>query len=762
MQPESARGGRPFRIECIGGGPAGLYLAILMRKAFPAVEVTVRERNRPDDTFGWGVVFSAETLGHFREADPESYEAIRAAFAYWDDIETWHGGEWVRSTGHGFCGFSRRRLLEILHARAAELGADLRFQQDVPADELPEADLVVACDGISSAIRERFADAFRPTVTWGTARFCWLGTTLPLEAFTFLFVSDEHGLYQVHAYPFQRGDQTLSTFIVECHEDVWRRAGLDRADEAATVAHFERVFAQHLDGHRLLANRSIWRSFPEVRCKRWSAGNVVLMGDAAHSAHFSVGSGTKLAMEDAIALRDAFVQHGTDDVPRVLAAYEQARRVDVLKIQRAARTSQAWFEHTARYLEQPPLQFTFNLLVRSRRITWENLALRDPDLVERVRGWYADEQGTPRDASGRVPEPMFAPLRLRGLELANRVVVSPMCQYSATDGVPGDWHLVHLGSRAVGGAGLVITEATAVSPEGRITPGCTGLWNDEQEAAWERLVDFVHGQTSARIGLQLGHAGRKASCSRPWEGDAPLDDGQGWPTIGPSAVPFREGWPAPREMDRADMERVREAFVAAARRADRAGFDIVELHMAHGYLLSSFLSPLSNLRDDEWGGDLERRMRFPLEVFEAVRSAFPAEKPVFVRVTASDWLGDEGMTPDDTVVLARALKARGCDLVDVSSGGNSPRTRPDYGRLYQVPFAEQIRFEAGVPVMAVGAILGPDHVNTVLAAGLADLCALARPHLVDPQLTLRAAVHYGHDLESWPRQYLPAKPRPRA
>jgi anthraniloyl-CoA monooxygenase len=755
-------GKRPFRIECIGGGPAGLYFAILMRLQFPHVTVHVRERNRADDTFGWGVVFSDETLANFEEADAQSYASIRAEFAYWGDIETYIQGQCVPSTGHGFCGMSRRRLLEILQARARELGAELSFAEEFDCKgALPEADLVVAADGINSALRDRFAAHFQPRLEWGRARFCWLGTTLPLSAFTFLFKASEHGLFQVHAYPFQRGDEPLSTFIVECHEDTWRRAGLDTADEATTVAYVEALFAEHLDGHPLLTNRSLWRSFPTVHNEHWHHGNLVLIGDAAHSAHFSVGSGTKLAMEDAITLRAAFAVHGFDDVPRVLEAFEEARRVDVLKIQRAAATSMAWFENAQRYVHQHPLQFTFNLMTRSRRITWDNLALRDPALVERVRRWYADDQGTRPDARGRTPEPMFAPLRLRSLELANRVVVSSMCQYSAPEGVVGEWHLVHLGSRAVGGAGLVMAEMTDVSPEGRITLGCAGLWNEAQERAWGRVVRFVREHSAAAIGIQLAHAGRKGSCNLPWEGDDPLRDGRAWETIGPSALPFDEDWPVPRAMQRADFDKVRADFAAAAERAARAGFDVVELHMAHGYLLSSFLSPVSNQRDDEYGGDLQRRMRFPLEVFDAVRAVWPDDKPLFVRLTGSDWLGSEGMTPDDAVSVARALRERGCDLVDVSSGGNTPRSRPDYGRMYQVPFAERVRLEADVPTMAVGAIGGADQVNTVLAAGRADLCALARPHLVDPNLTLRAAVAYGHELASWPRQYLPARPLPR-
>jgi anthraniloyl-CoA monooxygenase len=787
---------RTFQIVCAGGGPAGLYFSILMRKAFPEVDITVHERNRPDDTFGWGVVFSDETLSRFEQADPQSFARITEQFAYWDDIETRYADTCVRSTGHGFCGLSRKRLLQIFHDRCRELGVALRFQSTLERiEDAGPVDLVLVADGVNSGLRTQLEEHFRLSLSWGTTRFCWLGCDKHLEAFTFIFKESEHGLFQVHAYPFERN---LSTFIVECHEDTWRRAGLDQADEQQTVRYCEELFAEHLEGARLLTNRSIWRSFPTVRNERWHHGNVVLIGDAAHTAHFSIGSGTKLAMEDAIALADAFRELGLDNVPAVLGAYQEARYLDCIKLQRAARTSRQWFENSARYVGQHPLQFTFNLLTRSKRITWENLRLRDPELVDQVDAWFAREQahhappadaplhpsyGTPEaqrpdeapsgapsgEAHGdeppplKAPPPMFAPLRLRSMQLANRVVVSPMCQYSATDGVVGDWHVVHLGSRAVGGAGLVITEMTDVSSEGRITPGCAGLWNDEQERAWRRVVDFVHAHSAARIGIQLAHAGRKASCDLPWLGGEPLTDERAWPSIGPSALPFDLGWPRPREMDRDDLDRVREAFVEATRRAERAGFDLIELHMAHGYLLSSFLSPLSNARQDEYGGSLENRMRYPLEVFEAVRAAWPQDKPLAVRISATDWLDEQGgLTDAEAVRVAAALEERGLDLIDVSTAGNVPESRPDYGRMYQVPFAERIRHETGLRVMAVGAILGPDHVNTILAAGRADLCALARPHLADPQLTLRASIAYEQADWPWPKQYLAARPRPRS
>lgn len=745
-----------MRASILGGGPAGLYTSILLKKAFPDADVGVWERNKADDTFGWGVVFSDETLGHFETADPETYAEIRRAFAYWTDIETWIGGEWTRSTGHGFCGMSRKQLLEIFQRRARELGVALNFQSDIAdVSALPKSDLVVAADGLQSAVRSKHPEWFGPSIDWRKAKFTWLGTTKPLKAFTFVFLETEWGVFQVHAYPFESG---LSTWIVECHEDTWRNAGLENATEADTVAFCERIFAPFLDGHRLLTNRSIWRTFPTVRCERWSHENVVLIGDAAHTAHFSIGSGTKLAMEDAIALVHAFSTHGAQDVPATLRAYEDARRLDVLKLQRAAQTSLEWFENTARHVRQTPIEFTFNLMTRSKRITFESLGRRDPALVKAAAIDFAARNGVKPDADGRVPPPAFIPIQFRDMRLANRVVVSPMCQYSAVDGLPNDWHIVHLGGRAIGGAGLVIAEATNVSAIGRITPGCTGMWSEAHANAWRRIVDFVHGNSAAKIGIQLGHAGRKASCNLPWEGDDPLRDGREWPTIGPSALPFESDWHVPKAMDAADMRRVEEEFVHAVRLAESAGFDMVELHMAHGYLLSSFLSPLSNQRTDEFGGSRENRMRWPLAVFEAARAAWPASKPMFVRISASDWLDPRGWTIDDSVVFARELKARGCDLVDNSSAGNSPESEIEFGRMYQVPFADQVRAEAGIPVMAVGAIQGIDHVNTVLAAGRADLCALARPHLTDPYLTLHAATELEVDVP-WPNQYLAVKPR---
>ncbi len=741
-----------MKISCIGGGPASLYFAILLKKRRPEAEIDIYEQNRADDTFGWGVVFSDETLGNFEEQDPESYRRIRENFAYWTDIDTFYGGAKVTSTGHGFCGLARKKLLLLLQERCRELGVRMHFEHAVDdIDALAaNSDLVVAADGVNSRVREHYAEAFAPELDWRKCKFAWFGTTKEMSAFTFVFKETEWGLFQVHAYPFEEG---RGTWIVECREETWRAAGLDKLDEQESAAFCRELFSEHLDGEELLTNRSIWRTFPTVRCGSWRHNNVVLLGDSAHTAHFSIGSGTKLAMEDAIALADA-VAGEPGSIDRALEVYEDARRIDVLKVQRAAQTSLEWFENSGRYLQQSPERFVFNLMTRSKRITHDNLETRDPELVAKVDRVVAEENGAAKDTP-----PAFLPFQARGVTLPNRVVLSPMCMYSAVDGVVDDWHFVHLGSRAVGGPGLVFTEMTNVSADGRITTGCAGMWSDEQEAAWRRVVDFVHQRSAAKIGMQLAHAGRKASCSLPWEGDAPLEGDAAWQTIGPSATPFGEGWHVPKQMDRDDMARVRDAFVASAERCLRAGFDVVELHMAHGYLLSSFLSPLSNRREDDYGGSLENRARFPLEVARAVRAVWPDDRPLFVRLSATDWFDEDGrgFTVDEAVQVARWLKDAGVDVIDVSSAGNVPESRPQYGRMYQVPFAERIRFEAGVPVMAVGGIQGLDHAHTIVAAGRADLCAIARGFLADPYMVQREAVRRGVEGYALPPQYLAAK-----
>ncbi len=745
-----------MKIVSIGGGPGGLYFSILMKKAFPDAEIIVHERNRADDTFGWGVVFSDETLSGFEDADAESYKEISTSFRYWGDIETYYGGECVKSTGHGFCGMSRKKLLNIMQARCRDLGVDLRFESDVTdLEQFADADLILAADGVNSFIRDRYADDLKPTLDWRPNRFCWLGTSKPLTAFTFIFEENEHGLWMVHAYPFQN---ELSTWIVEADEETWRAAGMDTKSEEETVAYCQELFGKYLDGHPLLTNRSMWRQFPTIRCEQWYSGNIVLIGDAVHTAHFSIGSGTKLAMEDAIALCDAFVAHQGKDVPTILAEYQEARFVDSAKLQKVAQTSLEWFENARRYMRQDPLQFSFNLMTRSKRITYDNLKLRDPALVANVTAWYREDVGAPKTSEGGDPPPVFTPYTLRGMTLPNRIVVSPMCQYSAVDGVPGEWHFVHYGSRAVGGAGLVITEMTDVTPTGRITEGCTGLWNDEQRDAWKRIVDFVHDNSASKIGIQLAHAGRKGSCEHPWDGhDTPLPADRAWQTLAPSPLPFLPDWPVPKEMDRADMDVVRDAFVNATKRAAEAGFDMIELHLAHGYLLNQFLSPVTNHRADEYGGSLENRMRYPLEVVTAVRGAWPDDRPLAVRISAVDWV-EGGQTAEESVAIARALQAAGCDVLDVSTSGISADAEPNYGRMFQVPFADRIRHATGMPVMTVGAVLGADHCNTILAAGRADLCAMARPHLRSPYLTLDAASEYDYPDQPWPPQYLLGKP----
>jgi len=738
-------------ITVIGGGPAGLFFSLLMKAREPMHRIRVLERNGADDTFGWGVVFSDETLNNIAAADPPSYAEITASFAHWDAIDIHYQGEVLTSRGHGFSGLSRKRLLNVLQRRAEGLGVELRFQHDVAdIDNLRRADLVLAADGANSLVRSRYADRFVPTIDWRPNKFIWLGTTRRFDAFTFFFKCDAHGLWRVHAYRF---DAEHGTFIVETTEEAWRRAGLESASEEETVRFCEALFAEELQGHKLLRNRAIWRSFPTVRNVHWSFENVALIGDAAHTAHFSVGSGTKLALEDAIALADAL--DGRPDVPEALQRYEAARRPEVEALQRAAQASLQWFEETERYFGAlAPLEFAASLLTRSLRITHENLKTRDPAFVGRIDRWFAGKAANQSGVNVPVepaPPPMFTPFRLRGMVLQNRIVVSPMCQYSAEDGTPDDWHLVHLGSRAVGGAGLVMTEMTDVSAEGRISPGCTGLYRPEHVDAWRRIVDFVHQASYAKIGIQLAHAGRKASTRRSWEGDSePLLEGN-WPIMAPSPIPYLPQSQVPKPMDRTDMDRVRDEFVLAAELAREAGFDIIELHAAHGYLLGSFLSPLTNRRADAYGGSLENRLRYPLEVFAAVRAVWPPQKPMSVRISATDWMPG-GFSPVDAVEVARAFKALHCDIIDVSAGQTVAEQQPVYGRLFQTPFSDRVRHEVDIPTMTVGNISSYADVNSILVSGRADLCVLARAHLFDPYWTRHAAYEQGYALP-WPDPY---------
>ena len=746
-----------MKVAVLGGGPAGLYFAISMKLRDAAHDVTVIERNKPDDTFGWGVVLSDETLDNLAANDPVSAAWIREHFAYWDDIAVVHKGVRTVSSGHGFCGIGRKQLLVLLQKRARELGVDLAFETEArePQFYMDAYDLVVAADGVNSKARTALADIFKPDIDIRKCKFVWLGTHQKFDdAFTFIFEETEHGWVWAHAYQF---DPDTATFIVECSEATWEKFGFGAMTQQESIATCERIFEKHLGGHALMTNAShirgsAWISFPRVLCERWSYKNLALMGDAAASAHFSIGSGTKLALESAVALAEYV--HSEADLDAAFRKYEDARRTEVLRLQSAARNSLEWFEDVERYFKLDPVQFNYSLLTRSQRISHENLRLRDKEWLDGAEAWFQRQAGS--NVNG-ARAPMFAPFRLRDLHLANRIVVSPMAQYKAVDGCPTDWHFAHYAERAKGGAGLVYIEMTCVSPEGRITPGCTGFYAPEHEKAWKRLVDFVHAETEAKICAQIGHSGPKGSTQLGWEdSDAPLKQGN-WPVMAASDVAWSPENQTPKPMTRADMERVRDEFVAAAEMAERCGFDMLEIHAAHGYLLSSFITPLTNRRTDEYGGSLENRMRYPLEVFRAVRAVWPAGKPISMRISAHDWVGEDGVEPLEAVEIARLLQAAGVDICDVSAGQTSIHAKPVYGRMFQTPFSDRIRNETGIATMAVGNIYEPDHVNSILMAGRADLVCLARPHLADPYWTLHAAAKLGDRHVKWPDPYLPGR-----
>jgi len=743
-----------MKIACIGAGPAGLYFAISMKLREPAHEIHVFERNPRGVTFGWGVVFSDQTVENLMANDPVSAGVIAAEFAHWDDIDVHIRGECIRSSGHGFIGIGRKRLLEILQQRAAELGVELNFESERDPDDPTwgDYDLVIASDGSNSRVRDRFADAFGVDVDQRANKFVWLGTSKVFDAFTFAFEETEAGWIWAHAYRFA---PDCSTFIVECSEATWRGLGFDQLDQAEAIARCESLFAKYLDGRPLLSNAAhlrgpeMWLNFRRIKCERWAHERFILLGDAAHTAHFSIGSGTKLALEDAIKLAEVLNRPALE-LDAALFEYQAERSLEVLKLQNSARNSTEWFETLDRYLHFEPLQFAYSLLTRSQRISHENLRLRDKDWLESVERWFWDRAGVP----DKTAAPMFAPFKLREMKVENRITVSPMAMYSAVDGTPNDFHFVHLGERALGGAGLIFTEMTCVSPEGRISPGCTGMWAPEHVAAWRRITDFVHANSKAKICLQLGHSGGKGSTKLGWEGnDVPLDDGN-WPVMAASDVPWSPVNQHPRAMTRADMDAVREQFVAAVQMGVEAGFDMVELHAAHGYLLSSFITPLQNRRSDDFGGSLDNRLRYPLEVFAAMRAALPPHMPMSVRISANDWAGDDGITPADAVAIAEAFAREGADLIDVSAGQTSTEAQPVYGRMFQTPFSDKLRNEARVATMAVGNIYEPDHANSILAAGRADLVALGRPHLIDPMWTLRAAAALDYRDIHVPPQYL--------
>ena len=742
-----------MKVLCLGGGPAGLYFAISMKLRDPAHQVTVLERNRANDTFGWGVVLSDEALARMRDNDPESAATIKAQFAYWDDIAVVHNGVRTVSGGHGFAGIGRKALLVILQARARELGVDLQFETEFKSAEAyrRDYDMVIACDGINSAVRREYAEVFKPDIETRRCKFVWLGTHQKFDdAFTFIFERTRHGWVWAHVYQF---DATTATFIVECSPETWDRWGFEAMSKEATVEACRAIFASHLGGHDLMSNAAhlrgsaVWMQFPRVICEKWYHGNVVLMGDAAATAHFSIGSGSRLAFDSAIALADYVQSEPT--LEQAFVRYQDERRIEVMRTQSAARNSLEWFEEVERYLDLAPQQFAYSLLTRSQRISHENLRLRDPAWLRATEDWFAAQSG---GAPGHAP--MFAPYQLRDMRLVNRVVVSPMAQYRAVDGTPGDWHFVHYAERAKGGAGLVFTEMTCVSANGRISPGCTGLYAPKHEIAWKRLVDFVHTETRAKICCQIGHSGRKGSTQVGWAAaDAPLVSGN-WPVLSASAIPWTAANQVPREMDRACMDKVMRQFETATEMAAAAGFDMIELHAAHGYLLSSFISPLSNTRTDDYGGDLEGRMRFPLEVFGVMRRTWPGAKPMSVRISASDWMGEAGVTPAEAVDIAMMFAMAGADIIDVSAGQTTDGAQPVYGRMFQTPFSDRIRNEAGLATMAVGNITETDHVNSILLAGRADLVALARPHLADPYWTLHAGVQLQDAATDWPLPYL--------
>ena len=743
-----------MKIACIGGGPGGLYFAISIKLQKPSADVIVIERNKPADTFGWGVVLSDETLVNLEKNDSVSAESIRSNFAYWDDIALHHKGKKLKSTGHGFCGIGRKTLLIILQDRARELGVQLKFESEVgsASDYMEDYDIVVAADGLNSKTRNEYAEIFKPDQDLRECQFVWLGTKQKFDdAFTFIFEKTKHGWVWAHAYQF---DSDTATFIVECSQDTFDAFGFNNLTQAESINICQDIFKNYLDNNTLMTNAnhirgSAWIKFPRVLCEKWSHKNIVLLGDASATAHFSIGSGTKLALESAISLANNLVIEKN----HILAfkKYEESRKLEVLRLQSAAKNSVEWFEGVERYLDLDPIQLKYSLLTRSQRISHENLRQRDPEWLNQAEKWFQIKAGV--SSNEKVRAPMFAPFKLRELELKNRIVVSPMAQYKAVNGCPTDWHFVHYAERAKGGAGLIYVEMTCVSPEGRITPGCTGLYSQEHELSWKRIIDFIHLETEAKISCQIGHSGRKGSTQLGWEKmDAPLKNGN-WPIISASPIPWSKNNAVPDEITEIKMEEVLKQFISSTEMANRAGFDMIELHAAHGYLISSFISPKSNTRNDKYGGSLDNRMRYPLRVAKAMRKIWPKEKPMSVRISANDWVGEEGVTPQESVKIAKMFKAIGIDIIDVSAGQTSDEAKPVYGRMFQTPFSDRIRNEAGINTMAVGNIYEADHVNSILMAGRADLVCIARPHLSNPYWTLHAGVSIGDRSEKWLKPY---------
>jgi anthraniloyl-CoA monooxygenase len=732
-----------MKIAVIGGGPGGLYFSILTKKAMPNCQIDVYERNKPDDSFGFGVVFSDETLGEFLKRDMQSYELIRSKFAYWDDIIVARDGQEVSIAGNGFCGCSRKTLLKLLHQRCLEEGVNLHFEQNIDnVSAYQDADIILASDGIASGIRTQYETEFGTNITLKKNRFVWLGSTKPLDAFTYFFRTTAHGTIVAHTYQYEEG---MSTWIFECSDETWQKHGFEVTNEEDTIAKISKLFAAELDGHPLISNKSHWRQFPHVTNKNWYHNNIVLLGDAKATAHYSIGSGTKLAMDCAIGLSDAVIANPTN-VQAAFEQYNKTRRNTVEMIQYAALVSLDWFENMDRNIQHTFYQFAFGCMTRSKKVTYENLRLRDKSFTDKVLTEFNSR------TSNAVETPAaFTPFKLRDLELSNRIVMAPMGQYCAENGNVTDWHLVHYGSRATGGVGLIITEMTAVSETGRITLGCAGIYTEEQQVKWKSITDFIHKNTQTKIGIQLGHSGRKGAIKKPWEGsNEPIDNP--WELLSASPIAFNSKMAIPREMTLADMDSITFQFVQATKNAEAAGFDMIELQAHHGFLLASFLSPLTNIRKDEFGGSIENRLKFPLSVFQEMRKVFPKNKPMSVRISASDWAAN-GISEEDIIYIAKAFKEAGADIINVSTGNTVEYQKPQIGRMWQTPFADAVRNTVHIPTITTGYIQDIDQINTIILNGRADLVALGRPLLADANFVRNAQAYEQFEATDIPKQY---------
>lgn len=733
-----------MKIAVIGGGPGGLYFSILTKKAIPDCQIDVYERNKPDDSFGFGVVFSDETLGEFLKRDMQSYELIRSQFAYWDDIIVARDGQQVSISGNGFCGCSRKTLLKLLHQRCREEGVNLHFEQNIEdISRYQDADIILAADGIGSGIRTQYEKEFGTKITLKKNRFVWLGSTKPLDAFTYFFRTTPYGTFVAHTYQYEAG---MSTWIFECSDETWQKFNFEITNEEDTIAKIGEIFKDELDGHPLISNKSHWRQFPHVTNQNWYHDNIVLLGDAKATAHYSIGSGTKLAMDCAIGLSDAVIAN-QNDVQAAFRQYDATRRNTVEMIQYAALVSLDWFENMDRNAQHPFYQFAFGCMTRSKKVTFENLQIRDKSFTDKVLNEFNDN----RNSNNKNQPAAFSRFELRNLELQNRIVMTPMGQYLAENGLVSDWHFQHYTSRAIGGLGLILTEMTAVSETGRITLGCAGIYNQDQLNAWKRINDFIHKHTSTKIGIQLGHSGRKGAVKKPWEAPTePID--QPWELISASPVPFNSKLAAPKEMTVADMDLITTQFVKAAENANEAGFDLIELQAHHGFLLASFLSPLTNIRSDEFGGTIENRLKFPLRVFNEMRSVFPKEKPMSVRISASDW-AENGITEEDVFAIAVAFKNAGADIINVSTGNTVENQKPQFGRMWQTPFADAVRNTVHIPTITAGYIQDIDQINTIILNGRADLVALGRPLLLDPGFVRNAQAYEQYQSDDIPNPY---------